>query len=43
MGAGVVCQQFSSGAEAAGFPVPRLGAPLIHKYVADLKHVGLLD
>jgi fatty acid CoA ligase FadD9 len=39
---GLACQRFSSGAEAAGFPVPRLGAALIHKYVADLKHVGLL-
>jgi fatty acid CoA ligase FadD9 len=42
MGAGVSCERFSRGAEDAGFPVPRLGAPLIHKYVADLKHIGLL-
>ncbi|HEX7852287.1 MAG TPA: carboxylic acid reductase [Sphingobium sp.] len=42
MGEGVACQRFAGNAAAAGYPVPHWGAELIHKYVADLKHVGLL-
>ncbi len=42
MGNGVACERFSAAAEAAGHPVPHLNAQLIHKYVADIKHVGLL-
>jgi fatty acid CoA ligase FadD9 len=41
MGEGVACQRFAGDAAAAGYSVPHLGAELIHKYVADLKHVGL--
>jgi len=42
MGEGVPCQRFASAAAAAGCPVPHLEAGLIHKYVADLRHVGLI-
>jgi fatty acid CoA ligase FadD9 len=42
MGEGLACQRFARGAEAVGYPLPHLGADLIYKYVADLKHVGLL-
>ena len=35
-------QRFTASAEAAGHPLPNLAAPLIHKYVADLKGLGLL-
>jgi fatty acid CoA ligase FadD9 len=42
MGEGVACQRFAGDAAAAGYPVPHLAGELIHKYVADLKHVGLL-
>ncbi|MCW1431083.1 carboxylic acid reductase [Novosphingobium sp. JCM 18896] len=42
MGEGVPCQRFAGDAEAAGYPVAHLEAGLIHKYVADLRHVGLL-
>ncbi|WP_395336408.1 carboxylic acid reductase [Novosphingobium sp. BL-8H] len=42
MGEGVPCQRFASDAQAAGYPIAHLGAGLIHKYVADLRHIGLL-
>lgn len=42
MGEGVPCQRFAGEAEAAGYPIVNLDAALIHKYVADLKHLGLL-
>jgi fatty acid CoA ligase FadD9 len=35
-------ERFRSAAEAAGHPIPRLAAPIIHKYVADLRHLGWL-
>ncbi|MDR2858461.1 MAG: thioester reductase domain-containing protein [Novosphingobium sp.] len=43
MGEGVACRRFADDAAAAGYPVPPLGAGLIHKYVTDLRHVGLLQ
>ena len=42
MDEGIACQRFAASAEAAGCPVPQLGAALVRKYVADLKHLGLL-
>jgi fatty acid CoA ligase FadD9 len=30
-------ERFRSAAEAAGHPIPRLSAAIIHKYVADLR------
>ena len=42
MGQGLSCGRFSAAAEAAGFPVPQLGASLIRKYVEDLRYLGLL-
>jgi len=42
MGEGVLCQRFAGAAEAAGYPVPHMGSGLIRKYVADLKHLGLI-
>ncbi|MFT3964260.1 MAG: thioester reductase domain-containing protein [Sphingobium sp.] len=35
-------ERFRNAAVAAGYPIPGLSAALIHKYVADLKHMGLL-
>jgi fatty acid CoA ligase FadD9 len=35
-------ERFRSAAEATGHPIPRLSAALIHKYVADLRHLGWL-
>jgi fatty acid CoA ligase FadD9 len=35
--------RFSSAARAAGHPIPGLDAALIHKYVADLRHLNLLQ
>ncbi|WP_395396998.1 carboxylic acid reductase [Novosphingobium sp. BL-8A] len=43
MGEGVPCQRFADDAQAAGCPISHPGAALIHKYVADLRHVGLLQ
>jgi fatty acid CoA ligase FadD9 len=34
--------RFQAAAEAAGQPIPRFDPALIHKYVADLKHLNLL-
>jgi len=42
MGQGLACDRFSAAAEAAGFPVPHLGAALIEKYVADLRQLGMI-
>lgn len=42
MGEAVPCARFVQEAGATGYPVPQLGRALIDKYVADLKHVGLL-
>lgn len=42
MGEGVACQRFAAAASAAGYPPPPLGPEMIHKYVADLRHIGLL-
>lgn len=38
----VPVERFQADGERAGHPIPRFPASLIHKYVADLKHVGLL-
>ncbi len=35
-------ERFCAAATAAGFNIPRLSAALITKYVADLRHLGLL-
>jgi len=43
MGEGVACERFAREAEAAGYPAPQLDAVLIRKYVADLRHLGLLE
>ncbi|HMO67207.1 MAG TPA: hypothetical protein PKE25_00810, partial [Novosphingobium sp.] len=34
--------RFSAAAQAAGYPVRGLTPAMIHKYVADLRHLGLL-
>ena len=35
-------ERFRASAEAAGHPIPRLSGALIHKYVADLRHLEWL-
>ncbi len=42
MGQGLACARFATAAEAAGFPVPHPSSGLIEKYVADLRHLGMI-
>ena len=35
-------ERFCAASEAAGYPIPHLSAELIHKYVADLRHLGMI-
>lgn len=38
----VPAQRFTAAAQAAGWPLPPLSASIICKYVADMRHLGLL-